>query len=47
VGHALGLGHVYDFNVAQVLMNTLRDRTRIFTPQPGDIDGVRHLHGLR
>jgi uncharacterized repeat protein (TIGR02543 family) len=47
LGHALGLGHVYDFNAAQVLMNTRRDRTVIFTPQPGDIDGVRHLHGLR
>jgi hypothetical protein len=45
-GHTLGLGDVFGAE-AQVIMNPGRDRTRIFTPQPEDVAGVRHIQGLR
>jgi uncharacterized repeat protein (TIGR02543 family) len=45
-GHTLGLGDVFAYP-AVVIMNPDRDRTRIFTPQPGDVAGVRHIQGLR
>jgi len=43
-GHALGLGHHY---AAPVVMNPLRNRQNIFTPQVADVAGVRAIHELR